>query len=223
MNAFNNGECVWWLCGGSWMQGTVMNKIDGEKQIGNLKIIASNLDPLYELKHEKDNKFILQHASCLQRKSGEASSQQLGAGFEASQQSFGQQQQVFNQGEKCGFSFEGKCCCGTVKKEVPEKEEKENYIIYNSKKDPYYMLECNDGSIFYVPTSILKKNEQLQHGQPCGKGTEVTSGVQSGLGSQTGEHLAGSQGQTGFVGSQQTGLGSQQPLSQHDVKNVPIE
>jgi len=202
------------------MQATVMNKIDAEKHIGNLKIIPSTLDPLYELKHEKDNKPIIQSASALHRnKSGEAGGSQS--------QQLGQQQHTFSQGEKCGFAYSGQCCCGTVKNEVSEKEEIHGYLFCNSKKDPYYVFENNDGTVFYVPTSILKKNEQLQHTQSC-KGVsskgDISSGVQSGCGSQTGEHLGSSQGQTGLLGSQtQTGLGSQQPLSQHDVKNVPIE
>jgi len=235
MNAFNNGECVWFLCGGQWMEAKVTSKIDAEKHIGNLKIISSHLDPLYELKLEKENKCVIQAASALQRnKSGESGSQQLGSGAE---HSVGQQQSMFNKGEKCGFSLGGgQCCCGTVKHQVPEKEELHGYLFYNSKKDPYYVVENNDGTIFYVPTSILKKDEQFQHTQTCTsqKGvsnkSDISSGIQSGgFGSQTGEHLTGSQGlagsqqQTGLGSQHQTGLGSQQPLSQHDVKNVPIE
>jgi len=240
MNTFNNGDRVSYMCGDQWMNAIVQNKIDCEEKLGNLKIFPSNVDPLYKIKLDKDNKTVFQHASALQPEG----SQKGNVGLGESSQQFGNIE-TFNEGEKVGFSYMGKCCCGTVKRGLQNKEQIEGVWFYASKKDPQYILTCDDGSECIVSASFLKKKEQLEHekhGASIKQGSELGLGSQgAGLesfgsqgqqqqqpgggllpGSQTGLPLAGSQGP--LVGSQHEAVtGSQEQQQQHAVKTVPVE
>jgi len=209
MNTFNNGDRVSYMCGDQWMNAIVQNKIDGEEKLGNLKIFPSNVDPLYKIKLDKDNKTVFQHASALQPEG----SQKGNVGLGESSQQFGNIE-TFNEGEKVGFYYMGKCCCGTVKRGLQNKEQIEGAYFYASKKDPQYIMTCDDGSESIVSASCLKKKEQLEHEK---QGTSIKQGSELGLGSQ-GAGLASSQGSGlesfGSQGQQQSG-GGLLPGSQH--------
>jgi len=199
MNSFNKGERVSSLCGGTWVYSTIVEKLEGEEKIGNLNIWPSLVDPQYKLKCDKDGKMMIQHASMLQPT--ESSQKEPIAASSGLSEALGQFE-TFNHGDNVGFSFEDKHYCGVVKRLLNEKEEVDGIWFWASKKDPQYLIECENGSEWLVPVSALQKKEKLQRENLVGKGIQQGSGFgsQTGVGFQSTESgFLGSQGTTGLL------------------------